>query len=115
MQKTKKTTPPRVFSTYFQPINHVYETTFSKHNFKQPDAFQNILNFRYVNETQNFGIITRGRSRTAATSKVELFVIIVNGWKLRKKKMSSVLSLLTLYFPMFPFDPPENIRKPLVF
>ena len=22
---------------------------------------------------------------------------------------------LTLYFPMFPFDPPENIRKPLVF
>ena len=23
--------------------------------------------------------------------------------------------LLTLYFPMFPFDPPENIRKPLVF
>ena len=20
--------------------------------------------------------------------------------------------LLTLYFPMFPFDPPENIRKP---
>ena len=25
---------------------------------------------------------SRGRSRTAATSKVELFVIIVNGWKL---------------------------------
>ena len=23
--------------------------------------------------------------------------------------------LLTLYFPMFHFDPPENIRKPLVF
>ena len=22
--------------------------------------------------------------------------------------------VLTLYFPMFPFDPPENIRKPLV-
>ena len=22
---------------------------------------------------------------------------------------------LTLYFPMFPFDPPENIRKPFVF
>ena len=22
---------------------------------------------------------------------------------------------LTLFFPMFPFDPPENIRKPLVF
>ena len=23
--------------------------------------------------------------------------------------------LLTLFLPMFPFDPPENIRKPLVF
>ena len=23
--------------------------------------------------------------------------------------------ILTLYFPMFPFDPPENIRKPKVF
>ena len=23
--------------------------------------------------------------------------------------------LLTLYFPMFPFDPPEKIRKPKVF
>ena len=22
---------------------------------------------------------------------------------------------LTLFFPMFPFDPPENIRKPLAF
>ena len=22
---------------------------------------------------------------------------------------------ITLYFPMFPFDPPENIRKPKVF
>ena len=25
------------------------------------------------------------------------------------------MSFLTLFFPMFPFDPPENIRKPLVF
>ena len=25
------------------------------------------------------------------------------------------VKLLTLFFPMFPFDPPENIRKPLVF
>ena len=25
------------------------------------------------------------------------------------------LDHLTLYFPMFPFDPPENIRKPKVF
>ena len=25
------------------------------------------------------------------------------------------ISFLTLFFPMFPFDPPENIRKPKVF
>ena len=24
-------------------------------------------------------------------------------------------NVLTLFFPMFPFDPPENIRKPKVF
>ena len=28
-----------------------------------------------------FFIVSRGGSRTAATTKVELFVIIVNGWK----------------------------------
>ena len=28
---------------------------------------------------------------------------------------SLVTVLLTLFFPMFAFDPPENIRKPLVF
>ena len=28
---------------------------------------------------------------------------------------STIQQLLTLFFPMFPFDPPENIRKPLVF
>ena len=27
---------------------------------------------------------------------------------------SFVLNGLTLFFPTFPFDPPENIRKPLV-
>ena len=30
---------------------------------------------------RSFGTLARGGSRTAATSKVELFVIIVNGWK----------------------------------
>ena len=25
------------------------------------------------------------------------------------------IQILTLYFPMFPFDSPENIRKPFVF
>ena len=28
-----------VYCTYFQPINHVYQTRFSKRNLKQPDAF----------------------------------------------------------------------------
>ena len=26
-----------------------------------------------------------------------------------------IIKILTLFFPMFPFDPPENIRKPKVF
>ena len=46
MQKTKTSTTPKVFSIYFQPINHVNESKFSKHNFKQPDAFSSMLNFR---------------------------------------------------------------------
>ena len=33
---------------------------------------------------------------------------IMNRSKLRN-------TFLTLFFPMFPFDPPENIRKPKVF
>ena len=44
----------------------------------------------------------RGGSRTAATSKVELFVIIVNGWKLNVQKAVHwffwSLSLLDLGF-----------------
>ena len=32
-----------------------------------------------------------------------------------KLKYRKVRAVLTLYFPMFPFDPPENIRKPKVF
>ena len=33
-----------------------------------------------------------------------------------KRPLSSIMvHTLTLYFPMFPFDPPENIRKPKVF
>ena len=42
MQRIKAWTFPRVFSTYFQPINYVYETRFFKCNSKQPDASQNI-------------------------------------------------------------------------
>ena len=35
MQRIKVSTSPTEFYTYLQPINHVYETRFSKHNFKQ--------------------------------------------------------------------------------
>ena len=31
-----------------------------------------------------------------------------------RRSFSRNLADLTLYFPMFPFDPPENIRKPKV-
>ena len=37
-------------------------------------------------------------------------VISYRTFKRRLQKLG-----LTLYFPMFTFDPPENIRKPLVF
>ena len=45
MQKIKTSTSPRVFSAYFRPINHVYQTRFSKHNFKQRDAFSKYVKF----------------------------------------------------------------------
>ena len=32
-----------------------------------------------------------------------------------KENKNNDFKNLILYFPMFPFDPPENIRKPLVF
>ena len=46
LQKIKTSTSSRAFSTYIQPTNHVYQTKFSKYNFKQPDAFSHMLNFR---------------------------------------------------------------------
>ena len=54
--------------------------------------------------------------------KVETFQILNNmgpinsrhGYKLSNNKELEKTNL-TLFFPMFPFDPPENIRKPLVF
>ena len=45
MQRIKISTSPRVFSTYFQHINHLYETRFSKHDFKQPDALSRYIKF----------------------------------------------------------------------
>ena len=33
----------------------------------------------------------------------------------KKIVISNLRYLLTLCFPIFPFDPPENIRKPLIF
>ena len=49
-------------------------------------------------------ISIRGGSRTAATSKVELFVVIVNGWKsLTIIAMSSTLDVTAV------LDPPLSI------
>ena len=48
----------------------------------------------------NFNFYTRGGSRTAATSKVEHFVIIVNGWKpLTITAKSSVLDVAAVLDP----------------
>ena len=44
--------------------------------------------------------LSRGASRTAATSKVELFVVIVNGWKpLTIITKSSTLDVATVLDP----------------
>ena len=53
-------------------------------------------------------IIVRGGSRTAATSKVELFVIIVNGWKpLTIITKSSTLDVVAVLNPPL-IVPPLN-------
>lgn len=39
-----KTTSLMMFSTFFKPINHVQETRFRKHIFKQPEAFSKHVN-----------------------------------------------------------------------
>ena len=45
MQKIKTSISPRLFFNYFQPFKHVYQTKFSKHNFKQPDGFTKHVKF----------------------------------------------------------------------
>ena len=48
--------------------------------------------------------------------KLAIFVILrANGNYSKLTSDSESTPELTLVFPMFPFDPPENIRKPLVF
>ena len=55
-----------------------------------PSVFQCYLSINYY--------ISRGGSRTAATSKIERFVIIVNGWKtltiITKRSILDVTALL---------------------
>ena len=48
MQSFKISTSPRIFYTYIQPINHVYETRFSAHNFKQPNASEKYVKFSII-------------------------------------------------------------------
>ena len=35
MQRIRRSTSPSLFSSHFKIINHVYETGFSKHDFKR--------------------------------------------------------------------------------
>ena len=62
MYEAKHNLNPRDFANTFKEINDKYPTRYSKNNFEKPKA-------------------TRHGSRTAATSKMERFVIIANGWK----------------------------------
>ena len=83
MQKFKASTSPRVFSTYFQPINHVYEIRFSRHSFKQPDGFSKYINILMTSRPKGFRITPP-----------------------RQKKISSILSFLTHFSPMLHFYTP---------
>ena len=59
---------------------------------------------------RNFKFHCSGRSRTAGTSKMELFVIIVNRWKpLTIITKSSILDVSAV------LDPPLHISHPLLF
>ena len=61
-------------------------------------------------EGQNVKGVFRGGSRTAATSKVELFVIIVNGWQpLTIITESSILDVAAV------LDPPLSTNLMYVF
>ena len=53
-------------------------------------------------------------SEAYAHVPVAIFVQFSNQVSLSNRTYISLLTL-TLFFPMFPFDPPENIRKPLSF
>ena len=69
----------------------------------------------FIEHTQKIRIyITRGGSRTAATSKIECFVIIVNGWKplttITKRSILDVAAVLDP--PLFTIiNIPYYIRK----
>ena len=45
MQKIKTSTSHGAFFTNFQTIYLLYDTRFSKHNFKKPDAFSKYVKF----------------------------------------------------------------------
>ena len=51
--------------------------------------------------SRNFTLLSRGGSRTAATSKMQLFVIIVHGWKpLTIITKSSILDVAAVLDPL---------------
>ena len=45
MPRVKRSTSHKVFYSYFETMSHVYETRFSKHNFKKPDGFSKYIKF----------------------------------------------------------------------
>ena len=66
----------------------------------------------FQNSMKNFYAYTHGLNIMTLALKSMLGAINVNLNGITYQKMRHQL---ILFFPMFPFDPPENIRKPFVF
>ena len=79
----------------------------------------------------NYAFVVMGSVTTYVQNLIEVFpqlhqkeaTKVVFPWWHRSKltdhswrsSANALLTLLTLFFPRFPFDSPENIRKPLAF
>ena len=94
----------------FIVVVKIVDTGKVKINFVSPALEISKSEIKYKNNffcEINFGIDTRGVSRTVATSKMELFVIIVKGWEsLPIITKCSILNVAAVLDP--PLDKPQD-------
>ena len=81
MYRIKTSISPNIFFTYFQLINHVYETRYSKHNLKQSDTFSKYLKFSISYQGQKYGITHHGSKNIVSA--------IFFKWRIKEKLLSN--------------------------